>query len=252
MDALDLGLPKPYSAPQPSSQRIEPEFQDVFTQWSAQPSNKVATGKLLTALNPTIDKAIRAHVGEPHPLIKSRARSIVLKSLPKYDPKQTQLNTYITNQLYSLRRVNRKQTQIISVPERMSQEYSRLTAAEENLRDQLGREPTTIELADNVGLSPKRIQKIRRFKYPMTESQAAAMGPGFMPGVQAKKSHWLEVIYHDLDTTDQQIMEHSFGMFGKPMLSNQAIATRLGLSPGAISQRKAKIQQYLDDEVEIF
>ncbi len=248
----EIELPKPYSKPQPTAQKLEPEFQELYTQWSAQPQNKAVTGKLLTALNPTIDKAIRAHVGDPHPLIKSKARNIVLKSLPKYDPAQTQLNTYITNQLYSLRRVNRKQTQIISIPERMTQEYSRLNAAEANLRDQLGREPTTIELADNVGLSPKRIQKIRSFKYPVPESQAEALGPNFSPGIQSKKSHWLEVIYHDLDNTDQQIMEYSFGMFGKPMLSNQTIATKLGLSPGAVSQRKAKIQKYLDDEVEIF
>ncbi len=247
----NMELPKPYSSPKPVT-RLEPEFQDIYGQWSAQPTNKAITGKLLTTLTPTIDKAIRAHVGEPHPLIRSRARNIVLKSLPKYDPKQTQLNTYITNQLFSLRRVNRKQTQIISIPERMTQEYAKLTSAEANLRDQLGREPTTLELADTVGLSTKRIQKIRSFRYPVSESQADLLGSGFSPGVQGKKSHWLEVIYHDLDPTDQQVMEYSFGMFGKPQMSNQAIATKLGLSPGAISQRKAKIQKYLDDEVEIF
>lgn len=246
-----IELTKPYSSPKPAT-RLEPEFQDIYDQWSAQPTNKAVTGKLLNTLSPTIDKAIRAHVGDPHPLIRSRARNIVLKSLPKYDPKQTQLNTFITNQLYSLRRVNRKQTQIISVPERMTQEYAKLTSAEANLRDQLGREPTTLELADTVGLSTKRIQKIRSFKYPVSESQAELLGAGFSPGVQSKKSHWLEVIYHDLDPTDQQVMEYSFGMFGKPQMSNQAIATKLGLSPGAISQRKAKIQKYLDDEVEIF
>jgi DNA-directed RNA polymerase specialized sigma subunit len=249
MDQLEL--PKPYSNPQPTS-RLEPEFQDVYAQWSAQPTNKAVTGNLLKALTPTIDKAIKAHVGDPHPLIQSRARNIVLKSLPKYDPKQTQLNTYITNQLYSLRRVNRKQTQIIRVPERLAQEYTKLNVAEENLRDRLGREPTTLELADDIGLSINRIKKIRSFKYPMAESQAEVAGAGFNPGVQGKKSHWLEVIYHDLDPTDQQIMEYSFGMFGKPQLSNQSLATKLGLSPGAISQRKAKIQKYLDDEVEIF
>jgi DNA-binding NarL/FixJ family response regulator len=41
-------------------------------------------------------------------------------------------------------------------------------------------------------------------------------------------------------------MEHTLGMNNKKVLSNQEIARKLGLSPGAISQRKARIQQLLD------
>jgi hypothetical protein len=41
-------------------------------------------------------------------------------------------------------------------------------------------------------------------------------------------------------------MEHSFGLNGKKLLSNEQIARSLRMSPAAISIRKNKIQQELD------
>jgi len=54
-----------------------------------------------------------------------------------------------------------------------------------------------------------------------------------------------------MDATNQKIMEWTFGLYGSPQLSNQAIAQRLKLSPGAISQRKANIQRILDQEQDL-
>lgn len=41
------------------------------------------------------------------------------------------------------------------------------------------------------------------------------------------------------------------GLHGKPILQNQAIAAKLGISPGAVSQRKARIQAKLDMREEL-
>jgi predicted transcriptional regulator len=41
-------------------------------------------------------------------------------------------------------------------------------------------------------------------------------------------------------------MEHSLGLNGKKKLSGRRIAAKLGLSPSAVSQRGARIQQQLD------
>ena len=43
-------------------------------------------------------------------------------------------------------------------------------------------------------------------------------------------------------------MEWSLGLHGREKLSNKEIANKLLRSPGAISQRKAKIQQLLRQE----
>jgi DNA-binding NarL/FixJ family response regulator len=46
-------------------------------------------------------------------------------------------------------------------------------------------------------------------------------------------------------------MEHTLGLHGKKVLSNQEIARKLRLTPGAVSQRKATIQQLLNQEQEL-
>lgn len=250
----DPNLLKPFSG---TTAKLEPDYQEAYNGWKARP-DKVSTGGLLRTLQPSIDRAIQAHVGESHPLIRSRARSIVLKSLPKYDATKSSLNTYVMNQLYGLRRVNRQQTQIISTPERWSHEAGTLARDEANLQEMLGRAPTTSELADHSGVSLRRIARVRSFHQPLAEGQLeAATGSGhtsFDPRVNeaSDDNRWADIVYLDLEPTDQKIMEHALGMYGRPVLQNQQIADMVGLSPGAVSQRKARIQAQLTDSVRVF
>jgi hypothetical protein len=75
---------------------------------------------------------------------------------------------------------------------------------------------------------------------------------GLDPAVESPAaSQWVELIYDDLSQLDQKILEWTLGFNGKPVLSNQEIARRLGRSPGAISQRKLAIQQLLNQEQEL-
>jgi DNA-binding NarL/FixJ family response regulator len=46
-------------------------------------------------------------------------------------------------------------------------------------------------------------------------------------------------------------MEHTVGLHGKKVLPKQGIAAKLNLSPGAISQRAAKIQEKLNRKEEL-
>ena len=56
------------------------------------------------------------------------------------------------------------------------------------------------------------------------------------------------MVYYDLDDTNQSIMEYTLGLHGAPVLENREIANRLGITAGAVSQRKAKIQAMLDEQ----
>lgn len=58
---------------------------------------------------------------------------------------------------------------------------------------------------------------------------------------------WQSFVYESLDPTDRVIMEHTLGMYGRPVMSNQEIARKLGITPSAVSQRKTRIQLRLDE-----
>jgi DNA-directed RNA polymerase specialized sigma subunit len=231
--------------------RLEPEFEAPFQAWKRRPNPHTAS-TLLKSVQPVIDKAIAAHVGQSSPLLRSRGRQIALKALGTYDPYQSKLQTHLISQLQGLKRVNRQQTQVIHVPERVALEQGHMAEMENELRDELGRDPTTAELSDRSGMSLKRIAKLRQFQQPMAEGFFSQHAHGDdepnLPAVQgeANPNLWAEMVYDDLDPTNQSILEHSLGLHGRPVLSNMDIAKKLQLTPGAISQRRAVIQRRLD------
>lgn len=229
--------------------KLEPEFAPHFHAWKAKPSPQTA-GTLLREVHPVLHKAISAHVGKGDPLLTSRARRIALDAFTTYDPSRAKLATHLTNQLQGLKRQARQQRQIISLPERVALDRSHLQRQHEELSDRLGREPSLVELADHTGLSVSRIKHVQRFRPPVAEGMLdrGEESEGFAPAVLSPASQsWLHFVYHDAHPTDQKILEWSLGLHGVRRLSNQEIARRLRLSPGAVSQRKKQLQRRLDE-----
>lgn len=236
--------------------KIEPEYQQPFEAWKAEPTPQTS-GAVLRALQPAIDQGIRAYAGKSvGPTTKSHARKITLQALKTYDPAKAALGTHVINHLKGLRRIQRQQAHILRTPERVMLDRGRLEDSRVDLEDRLGREPSTQELADYTGLSPKRIEYVRKFRSPVSEGlfSARSVGgemSGFAPAVSQQSDVWLRAVYTDLNPTNQKILEWSAGLFGQPVLSNKEIARRLRLTPGAISQRKAIIQQQINQREEL-
>jgi hypothetical protein len=73
-------------------------------------------------------------------------------------------------------------------------------------------------------------------------------GGGFDPAVVMADPilQRAEFLYHDLDPTDQAILERSLGMHGRRRLAGRDIAKSLGITASAVSQRASRIQKQLD------
>jgi DNA-directed RNA polymerase specialized sigma subunit len=191
------------------------------------------------------------------PTLRSKAKALAIGAFKTYDPARAKLKTHLFSQMQGLRRMAAKEEQSVSIPEQILLDQGHLREAEGKLRDELGRDPSDIELADHVGLSPKRISYLRSVKPTLSEGKLTTIdeeGSSMsIPSVELSKDEqekinkaWQDFIYADLHPTDQLIMEHTLGLHGKKVLSNKDIARKLALSPGAISQRKARIQELLD------
>lgn len=234
--------------------RMENKYKPQYDLWKRNPS-PANTDILLKAVQPEIDRGIFAHVGKDNPLLRSRARKMTLQAIRSYDPTKARLGTHIINQLQGLKRVSRQQSQILSIPERVSMDQGYVERARAELADETGREPSMSELADRTGLSMKRINYVQKFRYPMAEGtlennmEMGDEGGVFMPAVdQTPTNSWLEFVYSDMDDTNKKIMEWTLGLHGQKPMSNQDIARKLRMTPGAVSQRKAKIQQVLNQD----
>lgn len=235
--------------------RLEPAYHDAYSAWVNSPDPATA-GKFLRAASSDMDSVIRAHVGEPNPVIRGEAKKLLLNTMPGYDPTGSGYKTYMFNQLQSLRRAERKLSSGVSTPERMTLEHGKLSSATKSFNVDNGRDPTDEELADLTHIDANRIRKVRRNQSGFAEGQFIdpETGMSTSPATeQLSGNTWLETVYADMDgsPTNQMILEHTLGLHGKPQLSNKEIARKLKLSAGAISQRKAYIQQRLNLEQEL-
>jgi DNA-directed RNA polymerase specialized sigma subunit len=244
----------PFSKPK-NPTGVGEEFNSVYQQWQTTRTPEVNT-RLLSTVQPVIDTAVSSYAANnPSPTIKTRARLMALKAMESYDPKKGNVRTHLLSQLQSLRRLSAQEQNIISVPEQVGLDFQRLSESENELRDRLGRDPTDDELSDHTNLSTRRIKKIRAFHQPIPESATILENDdesqdggvaSTIPGANRGADAWMNFVYDDLGPTDKLIMDMTLGRNGRRTASTQEIAKKLNITPGAVSQRAAKIQVMLD------
>lgn len=231
---------------------VQDEYLPAFESWQA---NKTPEGnaEFLKAIDPVVQKGIQMYGGSS-PLAASRAKLLAIEAANKFDPSRSRLQSHMLNQMRGLQRITRKQHEVIKAPEKVLLDNYKLNQGKQELEDELGREPTDAELSDRLGISLTRLAKIRSFQPGVSLSQVSGdegnqQAPAsIMPGKEDNQSYWQEIVYQDLNPVDQKIMELTLGLHGHKKLSNLEIAKKLNRTPGAITQRKMRIQQLLDQE----
>jgi DNA-directed RNA polymerase specialized sigma subunit len=213
-----------------------------------------STAALLTAAKPTIDSAVQAY-GRGNPALRTKAKVLALGAFRSYDPnKGTKLRTHLMTQMQPLIRHARGFENIARIPERVSADLYLSNQAKKEFMDKHRRDPTDRELADATGLSTRRIAHVRGFaRGDIAESGLKEMDEGensiMYPGVAKPDPAqiWLEFVHHDSSPIDRQILEWKTGYNGAKILSTTEIAKKLGMTPGAVSQRAAKLATRLTE-----
>ncbi len=226
---------------------MEKEF-DVWKKEPSQPNLQA----LLKAANPVLDSAVQSY-GRGNPALRSKAKVLAVGAFNSYDPaKGTKLRTHLMTQLQPLNRHARLYENVVSIPERVSADLYLMNQSKQQFKDERGRDPNDQELADHSGLSTRRLKHIQGFsKNEMSESALHEMDDGeqaiMYPGVHRADPQqvWFEYVHHDASPVDKQILEWKTGYNGKPKLEVNAIAKRLGITAGAVSQRSAKLAQLI-------
>lgn len=244
----------------PKDWRLEPQFATAYLAWRQQPGPATAK-QLLRKLRPIIDLAVRTYGGPSSrsPILRSKAEVLALQTLQRYDPRTSGLRTFLMSQLRSLQRLGARQATPLYVPERQALLVNQLTQLEDKMREELGRDPTLVELADRSGLSMDKIHQVRSgYSFvntgsleQTTENQPSAIGVE-QQNRSAFRNAWERMVYLSLPRgTRQLVFEYMFGINGRPKLSGKEIAKRLGISPSAVSQHMAKIKAELDRMYEL-
>lgn len=229
---------------------LEPEYAEAYEGWKNN-STPEGNSSILNTIDPIVRKGTSMFGGES-PLTRSRARKLALEGLGTYDRSRSRLQSHLINQLKGLQRISRKQQEVVRAPERVLLDKFKLNKYEQTFLDEKGRDPTDNELSNTSGFSLKRIKHVRKWQPGMTTSRLEEISPNFaggsFSGDEKSQASWLEVVYDSLSPMDQKVMELSLGLHGRKPLSNSQIAASLRRTPGAISQRKKKIQAIIREE----
>lgn len=242
--------PVPTETDDQTPKKVDPDDFTLELEAYRKDQNPDNGAALLRKIDPIITRAVQSNVAKPSPVIVGKARLMAMESIPKYDGRSS-MYTYLASQLMPLRRQVAASRTGVKMPRSIAQDHQRLQKAEAELEEQLGRAPSTAELADGTGLTLKRITELSRINIPAVGEAEMMSEDGNISTADSQAlpddgQIWAKTVYYDLTPQNQFIMEHTLGMYGKPVLTNQQIARRLRISPSAVSQRKNTIQNMLN------
>lgn len=178
-------------------------------------------------------------------LPKAAVRSDMLRqyinALETFDPgKGAALSTHVTTHMQHTGRYLQKYQNIGKISSTRTQligEFQRVSA---ELAEELGREPSTNEIADEMSIAPKEIETLRKELRKDIVSEGAG---GQQTVEQSRILDRLYFTYNSLNPEQQSVLELTEGMFGQPALGHdaQAIGDKLSMSPQKVRAIKKQI-----------
>ena len=215
---------------------------DPYARWRADPTPSNMNA-VLDDLSTTINSEIQRFSG-PKTLLKSRARALAIKAVRSYDPASgANLRSWVTTQLMPLSRYNNSLKPVYA-PEDVSRKAYTISVARETFRDEHGRDPTDAELADEVGISVKRLRAVLGrtpavVNEPDADPDEATQDLAIYTSNPIRDAQ--EAVYASLDDRDKAIFDGRTGLHGAQEMSGKALADMLKVSPAFVSQRAAAI-----------
>lgn len=225
-----------------------------YQEWRKNPTPENMSA-LLKSLDSTINSIASTHGASNDENLKWALRVHLAKEIKnRFDPSKSSLQTFVYQSLQRTPRIKAQQKNIIRVPESSDYDIRRINAAKQELIDINDREPTRAEISDRAGIPLSRIQKLEeRYSKPTMNLSSFYQETG---GVDPSDSMHIpataeEQLYHQysvdsLDSVDRRIYDSLSQNQG---MSKKELASSLGLSAPAVSQRIEKINKALTFDV---
>jgi RNA polymerase primary sigma factor len=248
----------------PSSETPSQRDERLYEEWNDAPmgwSKDQAFDRLVKSLEPAIQAAANTYRAAPVPTqtMDLEAKRLGGLAIKDWDPKAgmslaSYVGTMVRQRLY--RWVTQNQN-VARLPEAQVGQIGHFQLAINDLTSRFGREPTTDELADHMGISPNHVGRLRR----SLRSDLIASNLMDADGDEGAPGDTIEDIPHDPDyeramlgyygltAQEKSVFDYSLGAHGLPKIKPGEIAQKLSLSPARISAIKEsigeKIRPYL-------
>ena len=204
--------------------------------------NEEAMGQLLNSMDPLIQKRVSQFMGAPLPrsAIEAEARKQAMKAFETYNPKMgAALGTHVNNYMQKVYRYVSTYQNVGRLPESRTAKIDLFNKTKSYLEQQKGREPSTVELADELRWSPR---EVGRMEVELRKDLGLETSFGEMKFLDFdQNADLLNYGYFELSPEEQLVFDYSVGMHGKMRLTMENIAKRLDKTPRQIGLIKQRI-----------
>jgi len=226
----------------------------LWKKWK-QTNDKGAFQELYKSMKPIMMKASQKasfNSNIPQSAHQAYAAQNFYDALRTYDPNKGALNTFVYGNVHQkAKRLNYLYQDLGHKPEPRAQKVGLYQTIKEQLRNDLGREPSSAEVADNMGIPVREVTTLERELTKdlaideITEQQAV-----YMTDASVEK---LDYVYYDLNGEEQGVYDYIMGGHGKPRMvkANQTIdfdgiGNRMGISSSKVRMLHKKISDKLE------
>jgi len=164
-----------------------------------------------------------------------------------YNPeKGTQLGSWVTTNLQKAQRWVSTYQDPTRVQETRYYKMGQWDNVFANLDDQLGREPTTREMAEALGWSEAEAGRMEAEK---RKSLYTSKFEGYDPTsiMPSREAEVLKLVRYELGPQELQVYDYTLGTNGKPQLRPGEIAKELNMNPSKVTRIRNTITGKIDD-----
>lgn len=200
-------------------------------------------GKLIDSFAPVIQATVRKFETVPLPpsTIVAEAKKQMIRAFETFNPKAgAALGTHVHNHIQKVNRFVYEHQNIGRIPEHRITQIGTYTAVKGELKEKRGRDPSAAEMADELGWSLPEVERMEReLRREVPETAVADVDFSFLASDDSQRL--LNYIYYELTPNEKVVFEYLTGWAGKPKLSEDEIARRLGVDRLKVKKMKASI-----------
>ncbi len=218
---------------------------ELFRQWRKD-QDPQAFAALYTSMKPVIYRAAeKASLGSnlPQSAFKVWAAQAFHDALRTYDPARgAALNTHVHSAVeQKTKRLNYQYQNLGQMPEPRAMRVGLLQNVSASLREDLGREPTDVEVSDELGWTPREVSTA---KAELRKELTIGGGTDEVGVIESDvDEQTLDFLYYDLSNEEKKVFDLLYGRHGQPKLlkpNGRILYTEVGQRSG-FSASKARV-----------
>lgn len=218
---------------------------ELWHQWHGGGRKPEHLEPLLDAYQPLIARKTQEWTPPliPRSAMEAEITKHVITAFQTYDPKRgAALNTHVQHRIQKAKRFMVQHQNVAYIPEPQAYQIGNIERAHNALSEELGRAPTTQEIADHLSMPVRQVSRIQKSIRRDVPGSALETDP--VPHLGPREQEVLALLPGILSPEEKQVFDLIYHPDPKKrMTSTSDIAQKVGKNPSQVSRLKTSIIQ---------